>query len=93
MEHRCLRKEIPMSNKVKLPLYLSWRALKDLLGWPYGRAHTSRLMHDSRYAKDAFPQCGKLGPYRHSHPMWYTPHVLEFFKQHGLPVPENVEFS
>jgi len=25
--------------------------------------------------------------------MWYTPAVLDYFKRHGLPVPENVEFS
>jgi hypothetical protein len=35
-----------MSYKVKLPLYLSWSALKKLLGWPYGRTHTGRLMFD-----------------------------------------------
>jgi hypothetical protein len=81
-----------MNHKVRLPLYLSWRALKDLLGWPYGRSHTGRLM-DPKYTSDPFPQCGKIGPYRNGRPMWYTPHVLEFFKRHGLAVPENVEFS
>jgi hypothetical protein len=41
VEHRCLPMEIPMSTQVKLPLYVSWRKLKDVLGWPYGRTHTN----------------------------------------------------
>ncbi len=82
-----------MSYKVKLPLYLTWSALKKRLGWPYGRTHTGRLMFDPAYAKDAFPVCRKLGPYRHSHPIWYTPAVLDYFKRHGLPIPENIEFE
>jgi hypothetical protein len=28
-----------MSTQVKLPLYLSWRKLEDVLGWPYSRTH------------------------------------------------------
>jgi hypothetical protein len=82
-----------MSYKVKLPLYLSWSALKKLLGWPYGRTQTGRLMFDPAYAKDAFPASRKLGPYRHSHPVWYTPAVLDYFKRHGLPIPESIEFE
>jgi len=33
-----------MEFTVRLPLYLNWKALKQLLGWPYGRAQTWRLM-------------------------------------------------
>ena len=33
-----------MEYTVRLPLYLNWKALKSLLGWPYGRAQTARLM-------------------------------------------------
>jgi hypothetical protein len=81
-----------MSTKVKLPLYVNWRKLKDVLGWPYGRTHTKRL-EDPKYAHDPFPQRGGIGTHRNNHPIWYTPAVLEYFKRHGLPVPENVEFS
>ena len=82
-----------MSYKVKLPLYLTWSALKKLLGWPYERTHTGRLMFDPAYANDAFPACRKLGPYRSSHPIWYTPAVLDYYKRHGLPIPENIDFE
>ena len=82
-----------MPTTVKLPLYLSWRQLKNVMGWPYGRTHTARFETDPRYAHDPFPRRGKIGPHRSSHPMWYTPAVLDYFKRHGLPVPENVEFS
>jgi hypothetical protein len=80
---------------VRLPLYLSWKALKQLLGWPYGRSHTARLENEAKYHKgDPFPRRGRIdGGSRNSHPMWYTPHVLDWFKRHGLTVPENVEFA
>ena len=82
-----------MQTTVKLPLYLSWSQLKKLIGWPFSRTHTGRLMSDPQYAQDPFPLCGKLGAHRNSHPVWYTPAVLDYFKRHGLPTPENVEFS
>jgi hypothetical protein len=82
-----------MQTTVQLPLYLSWRQLKDVVGWPYSRTQTGRLMFDPDYAQDAFPACRKLGAHRNSHPIWYTPAVLDYFKQHGLPVPDNVVFS
>jgi hypothetical protein len=82
-----------MQHQVKLPMYLSWRTLKQLVGWPYSRTHTGRMMFDPDYAEQRFPACRKLGTHRSSHPVWYTPDVLEYFKRHGLPVPENVEFS
>ncbi len=85
--------ETPMQNTVKLPLYLSWRQLKDVVGWPYARAHTWRMMFEPQYAHDPFPLRGKLGTHRNAHPVWYTPAVLDYFKRHGLPVPENIEFS
>jgi hypothetical protein len=50
-------------------------------------------MFDPDYAQDAFPACRKLGTHRNSHPVWYTPAVLDYFKRHGLPVPENVVLS
>jgi hypothetical protein len=82
-----------MHVPIKLPLYLSWSALKKLLGWPYGRAQTSRLMNDPKYRDRCFPACRKLGPHRHSHPVWYTPDILDYFKRHGLRTPEIIEFS
>jgi hypothetical protein len=50
-----------MQRKVRLPLYLSWSALKQLIGWPVSRAHTWRLMFDPKYAHDPFPLRGKIG--------------------------------
>src|ERR1700688_1240898 len=85
-------KETPMLNPVRLPLYLSWRALKQV-GWPYSRSHTERLETDEKYAHDPFPRRGKIGTHRNAHPIWYTPTVLDYSKRHGLPVPEAVEFS
>lgn len=82
-----------MQTTVRLPLYLSWKALKEILGWPLSRTHTGRLMFDPAYKHDAFPACRKLGSHRNSHPVWYTPEVLAYFKQHGLTIPENVVFS
>jgi hypothetical protein len=81
-----------MTFKVVLPLYLSWRDLKMKVGWPYSRAHTSRLS-DPAKTPDPFPPAGKIGHHRNSHPMWYAPDVLAYFKRHGLPVPESLEFS
>jgi hypothetical protein len=70
VEHRCLPMEIPMSTQVKLPLYVSWRKLKDVLGWPYGRTHTNRLETEPEYyGDDPFPRRGKIGPHRNSHPI------------------------
>jgi hypothetical protein len=68
-----------MQTTVKLPLYLSWRQLKDIVGWPYSRTQTGRLMFDPNYAHDAFPACRKLGTHRNSHPIWYTPAILDYF--------------
>lgn len=82
-----------MDKTIKLPLYLSWKALKELLGWPYSRTHTGRLMFDPKYATAAFPASRKLGPHRSAHPVWYTPDVLNYFKRHGLNVPDNVAYS
>jgi hypothetical protein len=82
-----------MEFKVRLPLYLSWKALKLLLGWPYSRAHTWRMMHEERDEKKKFPLCGKLRSHRNSHPIWYTPQVLDYLKRQGMAVPENIEFS
>ena len=82
-----------MQYKVELPLYVSWSALKKLLGWPYGRAHTWRMMFEPEYAHDPFPLRGKLSTHRSARVVWYTPHVLDYFKRHGLPVPEDIDFS
>jgi hypothetical protein len=46
-----------------------------------------------QYAHDPFPRRGKIGTHRNAHPIWYTPTVLDYFRRHGLPVPEAVEFS
>lgn len=82
-----------MTTKVKLPLFLSWRQLKDVVGWPYSRTQTGRLMFDSEYANDPFPACRKISTHRNSHPMWSTAAVLDYFKRHGLDVPEGIELS
>jgi hypothetical protein len=84
-----------MKTPVKLPLYLTWSALKKLLGWPYGRAQTHRLETDPRYHKGVpFPQRKRLtSGGRNAHPIWYTPAVLDYYKWHGLPIPELIEFS
>lgn len=78
---------------IKLPLYLSFKALKENLGWPYGRTHTDRLMNEPEYADRQFPKPGKISAHRNSHPLWYTPDVLDYFKRHGLRVPDEVEYS
>jgi hypothetical protein len=42
-------------------------------------------MFDPDYAQDAFPACRKLGTHRNSHPIWYTPAVLDLLSHphHG----------
>ncbi len=40
-----------MSTQVKLPLYLSWRQLKNVLGWPYGRTHKRLGSHTASVQK------------------------------------------
>jgi hypothetical protein len=82
-----------MNTPVRLPLYLTYKALKNL-GWPYGRSHTQRLEIDPKYHHgDPFPLRGRIGGHRNAHPLWFTPQVLDYFKRHGLPVPETVEYS
>jgi hypothetical protein len=85
-------RRIPM-RRVKLPLYITWRQLKELLGWPYSRPHTWRMMFEDKYALDPFPHRGKVGTYHNSHPLWYTPAVLDYLKRHGLPVPNDIELA
>jgi hypothetical protein len=82
-----------MDYPVKLPLYITWQQLKKILGWPLCRTQTWRLMHEPEYRDRRFPPCVKLGPYRNSRPVWYTPDVLDYLKQHGLRTPENIAFS
>src|ERR1700733_3051572 len=61
-------RRLRMNTPVKLPLYLSWSALKKLLGWPYGRSHTSRLESDPKYHQgDPFPLRGRIGRHRNAH--------------------------
>jgi hypothetical protein len=88
------RKETPMMKPVRLPLYLTWSALKKLIGWPYGRSHTKRLESEPAYHHgDPFPQRGRIGAHQNAHPLWYTPDVLDYLKRHGLPTPDPIEFS
>lgn len=83
-----------MSHKIRLPLYLSFKALQEKLGWPYERTHTDRFIKDPNYADRKFPAPGKIGNnIRNAHPLWYTPDILDYFKRHGLRVPDEVEFS
>lgn len=50
-------------------------------------------MVEEEYAHDPFPLRGKIGAHKNSHPMWYTPLILDYFKRHRLPVPKNIEFT
>lgn len=80
--------------KVKLPLYVSFKDLQQKIGWPYKRTHTDRLIKEPEYAARRFPAPGKIGKeIRNAHPMWYTPDILDYFKRHGLRVPDEVEYS
>ena len=80
---------------VKLPLYLSWSALKKLLGWPYGRSQTNRLENELKYHKgNPFPKRVRFtSGGRSAHPMWYTPDVLAYLKRHGARIPDFIEYS
>jgi len=80
-----------MSKKIKLPLWLNWKGLKQL-GHPYGRTHTQRLEDEDEYADRRFPKRTKPSTHRNSPPLWYTPDVLAYYKQHGLKVPEEIEY-
>jgi hypothetical protein len=84
---------------------IDWKGLKSL-GWPYSKTHTMRMMQEeievSRKGKngvreyfviknpDPFPRCMKLGYHRNSHLVWPTPEVAEYFKAHGLPIPDKL---
>lgn len=94
---------------MKLPIVVNWKVLKELLGWPYSRAHTWRLMQESyeveRRTKeegivvivirnpDPFPPCFKLGEFQNSPPVWLTKDVLAWFRRRGIPLPEGIELS
>ncbi len=80
-------------QKVRLPLYLNFEALRNVIGIPYKRTHLGRLMNEPEYAEQRFPRSHKLGTHRNSPPMWYTPEVLDYLKRRGLPVPEDIDFS
>jgi hypothetical protein len=86
-------------------LMLDWKGLK-ALGWPYSRQHTFRMMQRtitvSRKRRDGsreelalpnpdpFPQCGKLGYHRNSHPVWNAAEIADYFRAHGLPVTDEL---
>ena len=40
-----------------------------------------------------FRFAGSLGRTGTVHPIWYTSPVLDYFKRHGLPILENIEFD
>jgi hypothetical protein len=75
-----------MSN-VK-PLIVGWRDLK-LMGWPYSRTQTGRMMYDPDYVDARFPAARKLGSHRNSHPVWLVSEVLAYFEDHGLSVTRD----
>jgi hypothetical protein len=84
-----------MSYKVRLPLYVTFALLKSLLGWPYGRAQTSRLERERKYHRgDPFPARVKVGggTVRCVHVVWPTHEVLDWMRRRGMRVPENIEF-
>jgi predicted DNA-binding transcriptional regulator AlpA len=70
------------------PLIVDWKGLRQL-GWRISRAHTWRLMYDSKYTERRFPPCHKLGPYKNSHPYWLVSEVLAYFEAHGLAVTQD----
>lgn len=59
-------------------LLADWKTLK-LLGWPYSRVHTWRMMKSGE-----FPQAQKLGKHRNSHPVWRMRDILKAFEVYGL---------
>lgn len=77
-----------MERKVRLPLYLSFKALQEKLGWTKKRTQTTRYYTEKKYAHLGFPKPGKIG----SHLQWYTRDILDFYKRQGLPTPE-VDFD
>jgi predicted DNA-binding transcriptional regulator AlpA len=78
----------------KLPMLLDWKALKNLLGHPYSRQHTYRLMDQDDLP---FPRPVKLG--RASEPgeldrsraVWRSTEVLNWYKAKGLPLDLDIE--
>ncbi|QOZ20845.1 hypothetical protein XI02_42285 [Bradyrhizobium sp. CCBAU 21365] len=73
-----------MERKIRLPLYLSFKALQEKLGWPQKRTQTTRYYTEKAYAHLGFPKPGKIG----DRLQWYTPDILDFYKRQGLPVPD-----
>lgn len=82
-----------MTNKVKLPIFSTWKVLKEIIGHPFSPSHTTRLMYDPAYADRRFPASRKIGTHRNSPKLWPTKDVLDYYKQYGLSVSENIEFS
>jgi predicted DNA-binding transcriptional regulator AlpA len=92
---------------MKLPVVLSWKALKGLLGHPYSRTHTWRLMQSSYEVErrradeglvvevipntDPFPPCFKLGEHTNSPPVWLTSDVLAWYRRRGIPLTEGLD--
>lgn len=82
-----------MTTKLRLPLYLNWKALKNL-GWTYGRAHTDRLMYDPEYEDRRFPEpTNKDQGVVRGHRLWYAPDVIDYFKRHGFKVPDEIVYG
>ena len=77
-----------MSRKEKLPPYLTFAQLKELMHWPYGRAQTDRLMYAEMYVDRRFPAPHRFGGQR-SLRLWPTVDVIDYYKRHGLPFPED----
>lgn len=71
-----------------LPLLLTWKTLKTLIGHPYSRAHTYRMMDPKQYSPP-FPRPEKplafaTGKVDRTRATWKTSDVLAWYKAKGL---------
>jgi predicted DNA-binding transcriptional regulator AlpA len=72
----------------ELPLLLTWKQLKTILGHPYSRAHTYRMMNDREYSPP-FPRPEKplafaTGKVDRTRAVWMTSKVLAWYKAKGI---------
>jgi prophage regulatory protein len=59
-------------------LLCDWKTLK-LLGWPYSRTHTMRLVKAGR-----FPKPIKFGDHRNARIAWRYADIQEYLKRHHV---------
>gem|GEM_PF-3366384 len=78
---------------IKLPALIDWKALKRLIGHPYSRQHTHRLMSDPilpfprpRHLQDAPP-----GTVNRSRALWRTRDVINWYAAKGIVLDVDIE--